>query len=108
MTFNQFNNAGTAFLGAGFLSQDRAKALAGDPTASVVYTNIATIDPNAGGILPADIDGLQPPPVGMAEVMAEFRADEFGDPLDAIRYYRWVPNFVNPGSSTITVLPDNR
>ena len=106
MTFNQFNNAGTAFLGMGILSQDRAKALAGDPTASVVYTNIANIDPNAGGGLPADIDGIQPPPSGMAEVIAEFRSDEAGDPLDAIRYYKWVPNFVTPASSTISVLPD--
>lgn len=107
MTFNQFNNAGTSFLGAGILTQDRQKALVGDPTASAVYTNIATIDPLAGGLLPADVDGLRPPPVGMAEVMSEYRADEFGDPIDGIRYYRWVPNFTTPGSSrSITVLPD--
>ncbi len=106
LTFNQFNNAGTAFLGMGFLSQDRPKALAGDPTTTVVYKNIAPIDPNAGGGLPADVDGVVAPPVGMAEVISEFRADEFGDPLDCIRFYKWVPNFVTPGSSTLTVLPD--
>ena len=76
------------------------------PTTSVVYTNIATIDPNAGGGLPADIDGLLAPPPGMAEVIAEFRADEYGDPNDAIRYYRWVPDFITPASSSISVLPD--
>lgn len=106
MTFNQFNAAQTVFLGMGILTQDRQKALAGDPTASVVYTNIATIDPDAGGGLPADVDGIVPPPASMAQVIAEFRADEFGDPLDAIRYYKWVPNFTNPASSTISVLPD--
>ena len=106
MTFNQFNNAGTAFLGAGILSQDRPKALVGDPTAAAVYVNIQPIDPNAGGLLPADIDGILAPPVGMAEVMAEYRADEFGDPIDGIRYYRWVPNFTTPASSVLTVLPD--
>ncbi|MBC7899455.1 MAG: carboxypeptidase regulatory-like domain-containing protein [Saprospiraceae bacterium] len=106
MTFNQFNNAGTAFLGAGILTQDRAKALTGDPTASVVFTNIATIDPNAGGLLPTDMDGLIAPPAGMAQVIAEYRADEFGDPVDGIRYYKWVPNFTTPASSTLTVLPD--
>ena len=106
MTFNQFDNAGTAFLGLGILSQDRPKALAGDPTASVVYTNVAAFDPSAGGALPADIDGLVAPPVGMAVVIAEMRSTAAGDPLDAIRYYRWVPNFITPGSSTITVLPD--
>ena len=106
MTFNQFNNAGTSNLGMGILSQDRPRALAGDPTASVVYTNIAIIDPGASGGLPADIDGLVAPPVGMAVVIAEMRANEFGDPLDAIRFYRWVPNFIAPGSSSIAVLPD--
>ncbi|MBK7706377.1 MAG: VCBS repeat-containing protein [Acidobacteria bacterium] len=106
MTFNQFNNAGTTFLGMGFLSQDRTKALVGDPTTSVIYKNIAPIDPNAGGGLPADIDGLVPPPAGLSEVIAEFRSDEFGDPLDAIRYYKWVPDFTTPGNTTLTVLPD--
>ena len=107
MTFNQFDNAPpNNFVGMGILSQDRPKALAGDPAASVVFTNIATIDPNAGGGLPADIDGFMPPPPGMPVVIAEFRSDEAGDPLDAIRYYRWVPNFVTPASSSISVLPD--
>ena len=107
MTFNQFANAPpNNFVGMGILSQDRPKALAGDPAASVVFTNIATIDPGAGGGLPADIDGFMPPPAGMPVVIAEFRSDEAGDPLDAIRYYRWVPNFVTPASSSISVLPD--
>ncbi len=106
MTFNQFNNAGTLFLGFGILTQDRQRALSGDPNASVVYVNIFPIDPSAAGALPADVDGIVGPPAGMAEVIAEFRADEFGDPLDAIRYYKWVPNFTTPASSTLTILPD--
>ncbi len=103
MTFNQFN---PGFTGAGFLSQDRPRALIGDPSASAVYFNLNTIDPSSGGLLPGDIDGYVAPPAGLAEVIGEFRADEFGDPSDAIRMYRWVPNFINPGSSTITVLSD--
>lgn len=106
MTFNQFNNAGSAFLGMGFLSQDRPKALVGDPSTSVVYTNIATIDPNAGGGLPLDIEGFVPPPSDMPVVIGEWRADEFGDPADAIRFYKWIPNFTSPGLSTVSVLPD--
>ena len=106
MTFNQFNNPGTAFLGLGILTQDRQKALSGDPNTSVVYLNLFPLDPTAAGALPADIDGIVGPPAGMAEVIAEYRADEFGDPLDAIRYYKWVPNFTTPGSSTLTILPD--
>jgi hypothetical protein len=106
VSFNQFNNAGTAYLGMGFMSQDRAKALVGDPTTTVVYKNVFSVDPNAGGSLPAHIDGLTPPPAGLSEVFSEFRADEFGDPMDAIRYYKWAPNFATPGSSVFTVLSD--
>lgn len=105
MTFNQFTNGGI-FSGMGFLSQDRPKALAGDPTAGVVYRNIAPIDPNAGGALPLDIEGFVPPPAGLPVVIGEFRSTTFGDPLDAIRFYKWEPNFASPGSSTVTVLPD--
>ncbi|MEO6050790.1 MAG: hypothetical protein ABIP78_05585, partial [Pyrinomonadaceae bacterium] len=107
MTFNQFNAAGSAFIGAGFLSQDRAKALVGDPSAGVVYFNLNSIDPDAGGLLPGDIDGYIAPPAGLAEVIGEYRADEFGDPVDGIRMYKWVPNFANPGmTAPPTVLPD--
>jgi hypothetical protein len=106
ITFNQFDTPTLSFKGLGILSQDRAKALVGNPSASVVYKNIGDIDPIAGGALPADIDGIVAPPVGMAEVIGEYRANEFGDPFDAIRYYKWVPNFSTPANSTLTILPD--
>ncbi|MGI8641635.1 MAG: carboxypeptidase regulatory-like domain-containing protein [Pyrinomonadaceae bacterium] len=106
MTFNQFGNPSGNFIGAGFLSQDRKKALVGDPGAVAVYINLYNTDPNAGGLLPGDIDGLVAPPAALAEVIGEFRANEFGNPNDAIRLYKWVPNFTNPGSSTLTILPD--
>ena len=106
MTFNQFNLAGTAFLGLGVLSQDREKALVGDPNASAIYLNVGAIDRNSGGALPGDIDGYVAPPAGMPEIIGEYRANEFGDPVDGIRIYKWIPNFSNPGASTLTILPD--
>ncbi|MEP6787143.1 MAG: hypothetical protein ABJB40_01835, partial [Acidobacteriota bacterium] len=106
MTDNQFNDAGTAFLGAGIFAFDRTKMLAGDPTATYVYKNVFTIDAGAGGMLPTDIDGIVAPPTGLPEFVMEFRADEFGDPLDAIRLYQFVPNFATPAASTLVVLPD--
>jgi hypothetical protein len=106
MTTNQFNQAGTAFLGAGIFAFNRAKMLVGDSTASYIYKNVFTIDPNAGGMLPTDFDGLVPPPAGLPNRVMEFRADEFGDPLDAIRIYELVPNYTTPASSTFTVRSD--
>ena len=60
MTDNQFNQAGTAFLGGGAFAFDRAKMLAGDPTASFIYFDLFTLDPTIGGMLPSDADGLDP------------------------------------------------
>ena len=42
---NQFNLAGTAFLGVGVFALDRAKILAGDPTASYIFFDLETANP---------------------------------------------------------------
>ena len=105
MTTNDFSDSGS-FIGAGVFAFDRDKLLAGDPTASYIFKDVATLDARAGGMLPSDIDGFVGPPTGLGELIMEFRADEFGDPLDAIRSYQFVPNFSNPAASTFAVLPD--
>ncbi|HEX7180496.1 MAG TPA: proprotein convertase P-domain-containing protein [Thermoanaerobaculia bacterium] len=102
MSDNQFNQAGTAFLGAGAFAFDRAKMLAGDPTASYVYVDIENGNTDIGGVLPADLDGLAPPPAGTPGLFAYFAADEFGDPADGIRIFEFRPDFANPASSTFT------
>lgn len=102
MTDNQFNQAGTAFLGGGAFAFDRAKMLAGDPTAGYIYFDIENGNPDIGGVLPADIDGIVPPPAGTPGLFAYFTADEFGDPGDGVRIFEFVPNFANPPASTFT------
>jgi hypothetical protein len=106
LTVNQFDQAGTAFLGGGIFAFDRVKMLAGDASASYIYHNVFNDDPNAGGMLPTDIDGFMPPPAGLPNRVLEFRADEFGDPLDALRTYELVPNYAVPASSTFTIRSD--
>lgn len=106
LTVNQFNQAGTAFTGAGIFAFDRAKMLVGDPTASYIYRDVFGIDPNAGGQLPTDIDGVIPPPTGLPNRILEFRANDFGDPIDGIRTYELVPNYATPASSTFNVRAD--
>ncbi|MBA3631302.1 MAG: VCBS repeat-containing protein [Acidobacteria bacterium] len=106
MTFNQFPVSGTGFLGVGILTQDRQKALLGDPTAGAIYVNLGAIDNSTFGVLPGDIDGYVAPPTGAAEIIGEVRANEFGDPTDAIRMYKWVPDFTNPANSVLTVVGD--
>jgi hypothetical protein len=111
MTDNQFNQQATIFEQTGVFAFDRAKMLAGDPTASYVYFDTAVLFPpstgNTGpdgisGMLPACVDGLMPPPVGAPCPFAYFEADEFGDPGDQLRIFDFHVDFATPGNSTFT------
>ena len=102
MSDNQFNQAGTAYLGAGAFAFDRAKLLAGDPTASFIYFDQFTVDPTRGGQLPSDLDGYVAPPLGTPNLFMEFRATEYGDPNDALRIFAFHADFVTPANSTFT------
>lgn len=98
MTDNQF--IGSTFAGAGVFAFDRAGMVAGDPTASFIYFDLALLDPSIGGMLPSDLDGPLPP-AGAPNPFAYFTADEFGDPQgDALRIFDFHVNFANPGAST--------
>ncbi|NJD69854.1 MAG: DUF11 domain-containing protein [candidate division NC10 bacterium] len=98
MTDNQFNALG--FAGAGAFAFDRTKMLAGDPTASFIYFDLAERDPTIGGMLPADLDGPLPP-AGAPGLFAYFTADEFFDPEgDALRIFEFHADFGNPANSS--------
>lgn len=99
MTDNQF--VGTTFAGAGVFAFDRARMLAGDPTASFIYFDLEALDPFIGGMLPADLDGV-PPPTGTSNLFAYFTANEFFDPGDALRLFDFHADFANPVASSFT------
>lgn len=107
MTDNQFNQAGTAFLGAGVFAFDRAKMLAGDPTAGYIYFDVENGNPDIGGMLPADLDGYNPPALGSPGLFAYYTATEFGDPADALRLFAFQADFANPLASTFTELAES-
>lgn len=99
---NQFNLAGTAFLGVGVFALNRAKLLAGDPTANFIYFDLETAVPNARSMLPSDADGLIPPPPGAPNVFSYFNANEFVGETDSLRLYEFHADFANPANSTFT------
>jgi subtilisin-like proprotein convertase family protein len=107
MTDNQFNQAGTAFLGAGVFAFDRTKMLAGNPAAGYIYFDVENGNTAIGGMLPADIDGLNPPAPGSPGLFAYFTATEFADPADAIRLFAFHADFANPAASTFTEMAES-
>lgn len=102
MAANQYS--GATFAGTGVFAFDRARMLAGAALASqdYVYRDLAALDPDLGGMLPADVDGLRAPPAGAPGLFAAFAATEFGDPADAIRLFEFTVDFANPAASTFT------
>jgi hypothetical protein len=104
MTVNQF--VGDTWGGAGAFAFDRAKMLVGDPTATYVYFDEFGINPDIGGQLPTDLDGLAAPPPGTPNLFLSFLADEFGDPIDGLRVFEFRPNFANPPLSTFLARPN--
>lgn len=104
---NQFNLAGTAFLGVGVFALDRAKLLAGDPTATYIYFDLES-NTNARSMLPSDADGLNPPPAGAPNVFAYFNANEFlGDLGDSLRMFNFHADFAVPANSTFIERPES-
>ncbi|HEU4768173.1 MAG TPA: proprotein convertase P-domain-containing protein, partial [Pyrinomonadaceae bacterium] len=104
---NQFNLAGTAFLGVGVFAANRAKLLAGDPTANFIFFDLQTAVANARSMLPSDADGLIPPPAGAPNIFSYFNANEFAGEIDSLRLYEFHADFANPANSTFTQRADS-
>lgn len=112
-TVNQFAQPSNSFASVGAYAYDRAKILRGDPTATYVYFDLATFDPNTSdasflsGMLPTDADGFIPPPSGAPNVFAAVVADEFGYTLDGLELFNFHADFANPAASTFTERTDS-
>jgi hypothetical protein len=97
---------GSDYAGTGAFAFDRAKLLSGDPTASYVYFDIPSTvgTTRVGNILPADMDGLTPPPANVSGLFMGYTATEYGDAQDALRIFELRPNFDQPLNSTFSEL----
>ena len=99
MTTDQF--VGADFAGTGAFAFDKEKLLAGAPDAGFVYFDLASRSLiRLGGMLPADLDGLNPPPDGAPGIFVSYTANEYGDAADAIKLFDFRPNFQNPAASS--------
>ncbi len=94
MTANQFDGGGWA--GAGVVAFERAKMLAGLPAQKVSF-DLFSVNPNFGGMLPADLDG-PPPPVGSPNYFMEVDDTIFGFPTDSVRLWEFHVDWTNPAA----------
>ena len=105
-----FTTNPASFTGLGAFAFNRQKMLAGNPTAEQIFfllPNDATYPSTASsGIMPADHDGILPPPPGSPNVFAIHDADEFGG-TDSVRLFDFRADFVTPGNSTFTQRPES-
>jgi hypothetical protein len=105
MSMNVFNSSGTAFLGPQPFAFDRTAMLAGDPAATFVTSRDPSFfNPSSDGFMPADLDGLNPPPAGAPNPFLSVGLNPTW-PL-----HRFHVDFSDPGSSTFdlggTLTPD--
>ena len=93
-TFNNFNIAGTAFVGANACAADRSKMLAGSAASLVCFQQ----NGNQFGELPSDLDGATPPAAGTPNFVVEL--DPSGSA--ALDMFKFHVDFTTPTNSTFT------
>ena len=96
--------AGAAFAGVGAYALNRAQALAGNPAAQVISFLVppSPLYAVGDGLLPSDLDGSTPPPVGSPNyfVGSQDNNGPYGAPSDALNLYKFHADFVTPPNST--------
>ena len=99
--------AGATFAGVGAYALNRAQALAGNPAAQVISFLVPPTPLYAvgDGLLPSDLDGSTPPPVGSPNyfVGSQDNNGAYGAPSDALNLYKFHADFVTPSNSTFTL-----
>ncbi len=92
-TFNMFNAAGTAYLGAQVCAYDRTKMLAGQAATQQCFSTSTTY----GGLLPADLDGSRLPPSGAPNFVLGLGATS-----TTLAYWKFHVDWTTPANTTFT------
>ncbi len=98
---------GADYYGSGMFAFDREKMLAGLPAAYVYFNQPDQVQIRRRGMLPADLDGLEPPQPEKPNIFASFTATEYGDAQDAIRLFDFHADFDEPENSSFTERPES-
>ena len=92
-TFNMFNAAGTAYLGAQVCAYDRTKMLSGQAATQQCFTTSTTY----GGLLPSDLDGSRLPPSGAPNFVLGLGATS-----TTLAYWKFHVDWTTPANTTFT------
>ena len=105
MSVNEFVNPGTpteAYAGPAVAAFDRAAMLAGRP-AAMIKIELGARSPDSITLLPADLDGSTPPPVGAPNTLIDVRDPVFGfPPPHGLNVWEFHADFANPSASSVT------
>jgi hypothetical protein len=94
MTINQFAAGSFLWRGAGVVAFERDKMLLGQ-AARMIYKDMYSVDPNLGGMLPSDVDGV-PPPAGTPNYVMQF-----DDNPDQMQIWAFTANWTT-GTGTVS------
>jgi subtilase family serine protease len=100
MTMNQYSAISLQWAGQGVVAFDRAKMLAGQPAAAIYY-DLASVDMNLAGMLPADLDGPQAP-AGSPAYFAQADDDAWGAAPDQLQIWQLHTDWITPAQSSFT------
>ena len=101
MSINQFE--GNSYAGAGAAAFERAAMLAGQP-ARMVFFDEQAANPDFGGQLPSDVDGINPPPAGTPNTFLEADDDASGlSATDRLAAWEFHVDWSDPTRSTFGV-----
>ena len=93
VTYNLFNNAGTAFLGSKVCAFDRAKMLTGVAATQQCFNTSNQF----GGLLPGDFDGRTLPPAGAPNPLVALGATS-----TTLALWKFHSDFATPANTTFT------
>lgn len=95
-----FSGFTLTWAGQGVVAFERAFMLTGEQ-ASMAYLDLFGVNPNFGGMLPADLDG-PPPPAGAPNYFVEMDDAGAAFPTDRLQIFEFQVNWANPANSTFT------
>jgi PKD repeat protein len=105
MSVNQFSCSvfGCSWAGAGVVAFERVAMVNGDPNPRMVLFDLANVDLNLGGMLPADLDGPSPPPAGAPNPYMQMDDNAWNYSPDQVQIWNFHVDWTNTSNSSFTI-----